>query len=60
MEESFLLHFILLQQFTIKKLVDELKNDFRKLADFLGMKDQPKQYEERRCDYCMAKTKHEV
>ena len=43
-----------------QKLVEELKNDFRKLADFLGMKDQPKQYEERRCDYCMAKTKHEV
>ena len=43
-----------------QKLVDELKNDFRKLAKFLGMKDQPKQYEERRCNYCMAKTKHEV
>ena len=43
-----------------QKLVDELKNDFRKLAEFLGTKDQPKQYEERRCDYCMAKTKHEV
>ena len=43
-----------------QKLVDELKNDFRKLAEFLEIKDQPKQYEERRCDYCMAKTKHEV
>ena len=43
-----------------QKLVDELKKDFIKLAGFLGMKDQPKQYEERRCDYCMAKTKHEV
>ena len=43
-----------------QKLVDELKNDFRKLAKFLGMKDQSKQHEERRCDYCMAKTKHEV
>ena len=43
-----------------QKLVEELKNDFRELAKFLGMKDQPKQYEERRCDYCMAKTKHEV
>ena len=43
-----------------QKLVDELKNDFRRLAEFLGMKDQPKQYEERRCDFCMAKTKHEV
>ena len=43
-----------------QKLVDELKKDFRKLAEFLGMKDQLKQYEERRCDYCMAKTKHEV
>ena len=43
-----------------QKLVDELKNDFRKLAEFLETKDQPKQYEERRCDYCMAKTKHEV
>ena len=43
-----------------QKLIDELKNDFRKLADLLGMKDQPKQYEERRCDYCMGKTKHEI
>ena len=43
-----------------QKLVDELKNDFRRLAEFLGMNDQPKQYEERRCDFCMAKTKHEV
>ena len=43
-----------------QKLIDELKNDFRKLAEILKMKDQPKQYEDRRCDYCMAKTKHEV
>ena len=43
-----------------QKLVDELKKDFIKLAGFLGIKDQSKQYEERRCDYCMAKTKHEV
>ncbi len=43
-----------------QKLVEELKNDFRKLAKFLATKDQPKQYEERRCDYCMSKTKHEV
>ena len=43
-----------------QKLVDELKNDFRRLAEFLGMDDQPKQFEERRCDFCMAKTKHEV
>ena len=43
-----------------QKLVDELKNDFRRLAEFLGMNEQPKQYEERRCDFCMAKTKHEV
>ena len=43
-----------------QKLVEELKEDFRKLAKFLGTKDEPKQYEERRCDYCMAKTKHEV
>jgi len=43
-----------------QKLVDELKNDFRKLADFLGIEKQPKQYEERRCDFCMGKTKHEV
>ncbi len=43
-----------------QKLVEELKNDFRELAKFLGMKDQSKQYEERRCNYCMAKTKHEV
>jgi len=43
-----------------QKLVEELKNDFRELANFLGMRDQSKQYEERRCDYCMAKTRHEV
>jgi len=43
-----------------QKLVEELKEDFRKLAEFLETKDEPKQYEERRCDYCMAKTKHEV
>ena len=43
-----------------QKLVEELKEDFRKMAKFLETKDEPKQYEERRCDYCMAKTKHEV
>ena len=43
-----------------QKLVEELKEDFRKLSKFLETKDEPKQYEERRCDYCMAKTKHEV
>ena len=43
-----------------QKLVEELKNDFRELAKFLGIKDESKQYEERRCDYCMAKTEHEV
>ena len=43
-----------------QKLVEELKEDFRKLAKFLETQDEPKQYEERRCDYCMAKTKHEV
>ena len=43
-----------------QKLVEELKEDFRKLAKFLETKDEPKQYEERRCDYCIAKTKHEV
>ncbi len=43
-----------------QKLVEELKEDFKKLAKFLETKDEPKQYEERRCDYCMAKTKHEV
>ena len=43
-----------------QKLVEELKEDFRKLTKFLETKDEPKQYEERRCDYCMAKTKHEV
>ena len=43
-----------------QKLVDELKKDFKKLAEFLEMKDQIKQHTERRCDYCMGKTKHEV
>ena len=43
-----------------QKLVDELKNDFKKLAQLLGIDEQPKQYVERRCDFCMVKTKHEV
>jgi len=43
-----------------QKLVDELKNDFKKLAEFLGIKEESKQFVERRCDFCMIKTKHEV
>ena len=43
-----------------QKLIDELKEDFKKLAEFLGLDKQPKQIEERRCDFCMTKTKHEV
>ena len=43
-----------------QKLVDELKKDFKKLAHLLDTDEQPKQYTERRCDFCMAKTKHEV
>ena len=43
-----------------QKLVDELKKDFKKLAQLLGLDEQPKQYVERRCDFCMVKTKHEV
>ena len=43
-----------------QKLVDELKKDFKKLAQLLGLDEQPKQYVERRCDFCMFKTKHEV
>jgi len=43
-----------------QKLIDELKSDFKKLTEFLGGDGEVKQYEERRCDFCMAKTKHEV
>ena len=43
-----------------QKLVDELKKDFKKLTEFLVDNDKEKQYQERRCDFCMAKTKHEV
>jgi len=43
-----------------QKLIDELKNDFKKLAEFLGIKEETKQFVERRCDFCMIKTKHEV
>ena len=42
------------------KLIDELKKDFKKLAGFLTDSKKEKRYEERRCDFCMAKTKHEV
>ena len=43
-----------------QKLIDELKKDFKKLAEFLADSEKEKRYEERRCDFCMAKTKHEV
>ena len=43
-----------------QKLIDELKEDFKKLTKFLQKDDDVKQYEERRCDFCMAKTKHEI
>jgi len=43
-----------------QKLINELKKDFKKLAGFLENENQVKQFEERRCDFCMAKTKHEV
>ena len=43
-----------------QKLIAELKADFKKLSKFLGDNDEEKQCEERRCDFCMAKTKHEV
>ena len=43
-----------------QKLIDELKTDFKKLFKFLGESSDKKQYEERRCDFCMAKTIHEV
>ena len=43
-----------------QKLVAELKEDFKKLAKFLGEGEDVKQYEDRRCDYCMSKTSHEV
>ena len=43
-----------------QKLIDELKKDFKKLAKFLKDVNEEKEYEERRCDFCMAKTKHEV
>tara|TARA_Y100000590_G_scaffold196351_1_gene222948 strand:- start:4054 stop:4779 length:726 start_codon:yes stop_codon:yes gene_type:complete len=43
-----------------QKLINELKEDFKKLAKFLGDDESPKQFENRRCDFCMSKTKHEV
>ena len=43
-----------------QKLINELKKDFKKLAGFLENENQVKQFEDRRCDFCMAKTKHEV
>ena len=43
-----------------QKLIEELKEDFKKIAGFLGLDKTPKQIEERRCDFCMIKTKHEV
>jgi len=43
-----------------QKLIDTLKKDFKKLVTFLEDKNQIKQFEERRCDFCMAKTKHEI
>ena len=43
-----------------QKLVDELKEDFKKLAKLLEEDTEIKQYEDRRCDFCMDKTKHEV
>ena len=43
-----------------QKLVDELKEDFKKLAKFLGEEEEVRQYEDRRCDFCMSKTSHEV
>ena len=43
-----------------QKLVNELKKDFKKLAGLLKDGKQSPQFEDRRCDFCMAKTKHEV
>ena len=43
-----------------QKLVYELQKDFKKLAGFLEDENRIKQFEDRRCDFCMAKTKHEV
>ena len=43
-----------------QKLIVELKKDFKKLCEFMASYNQTKQFEDRRCDFCMAKTKHEV
>ena len=43
-----------------QNLIYELKKDFKKLAQFLRDDGEEKQYEERRCNFCMAKTKHEI
>tara|TARA_Y100000590_G_scaffold464207_1_gene633098 strand:+ start:774 stop:1499 length:726 start_codon:yes stop_codon:yes gene_type:complete len=43
-----------------QKLIDELKKDFKKLADLLENENRLKQFEDRQCDYCMVRTKHEV
>ena len=42
-----------------QKLIDELKKDFKKLSGILRDENQIKQFENRRCDFCMIKTKHE-
>lgn len=48
-----------------QKLITDLKNDFRKLAEFLKNDDSHEisnsnGFEERWCNYCVAKTKHTV
>ena len=43
-----------------QNLIYELKKDFKKLAEFLRESGVEKQYEERRCDFCMMKTRHEI
>ena len=43
-----------------QKLIDELKEDFKKITDFLKPNHNSNGYEERRCSYCVARTKHAI
>ncbi len=40
-----------------QKLIDELKEDFKKVSALLGQNDDSNGYEERWCSYCVARTK---
>ena len=43
-----------------QKLIDDLKEDFKKITDFLKPNHNSKGYEDRSCSYCVARTKHAI